>query len=118
MQVIEPPLEVLRVPEAVSLPFECLDFVDKALDGPAGDAMLEVIVQSGSVGAKGPPDPFECLDPRVHCIAAPDGEKLLRLFAVVQFPEKPQLLFHRMDLKKRLVDFEQRIEPGFPIWLQ
>ena len=94
MKVVEPEFKILRISEPVSLPFEGLDFVDETFDGATGDPVIEVVEQPGSIGGKGFSDPFECLDPLVHRIPAPDIEELFSLFSVVQFPEQSQLLFH------------------------
>ena len=53
MKVVEPQFKILRIPEPVSLPFEGFDFVDQALDGAAGDAMIEVVEKSGAVRRQG-----------------------------------------------------------------
>jgi len=73
MQVVEAQFEVLSIPEPVSLPFESLDFVNQALDGAAGDAVIEVVEEACAVRSKGFPHSLERLDPRAHGIPAPDG---------------------------------------------
>ncbi len=44
--MVETEFEILRISKPVSLPLEGLDFVYEALDGAAGDAMLEVVEKS------------------------------------------------------------------------
>ena len=62
MEVVETEFEILRISKSVSLPFEGLDFVYETLDGPAGDAMLEVVEKSSPVGPEGLAHSFERLD--------------------------------------------------------
>ena len=63
MQVVEPQFEVLSIPEPVSLSFESFYFVDQALDGATGDAMIEVVEKTGAVRGKGLSHSLEGLDP-------------------------------------------------------
>jgi len=50
--MVEPQFEVLSIPEPVGLPFESFDFVDQALDGATGDAVMEVVGKGSAVGGK------------------------------------------------------------------
>ncbi len=52
VKMVEPQFEILRIPEAVSLPFEGFDFVDQALDGAACDAVIEVVEKTGAIRGK------------------------------------------------------------------
>jgi len=63
MKMVEPQFEVLSIPEPVSLPFESFDFVDQALDGATGDAVIEVVEKAGAVGSKSLSHSLEGLDP-------------------------------------------------------
>ena len=104
--MVEPQFEIFSIPEPISLPFESFDFVDQTLDSATGDGMIEVVEKAGMVCGKGLDYLLEGLDPRVHCISAPDGEKLLGLLAIRLVPEQSQLLFHGVNLKKRTIDAE------------
>ena len=115
MKVVQPEFKILRVSKSVSLPFEGFDFVDQALDGTAGNAMIEEVEKSGAVPSKSFTYFFEGLDPRVHGVSTPDCEKLLGLFTIRLFPKESQLFLHRMNLEQRAVDLEKSIESGFAV---
>jgi len=118
MKVVELEFKILRIPEPVSLPFEGLDFVDQALDGATGDAMVKEVEKSAAVPGKGLAHFLEDLDPRVHRIPTPDAQKLLGLFEIGPFPEESELLFHGMNLKQRAVNLQKGIESGFAVRLK
>ena len=61
--MVEPQFEVFSIPEPVSLPFESFDFVDQALDGATGDAVIEVVEKTSAVGGKSLSHSLEGLDP-------------------------------------------------------
>jgi hypothetical protein len=94
MEVVETEFEILRISKPVSLLFERLDFVYETIDGPAGDAMLEVVEKSSPVGPEGLAHPFERLESGLHGVSAPHGKEFFGVFVVLLLPEEPQLLFH------------------------
>jgi len=61
--MVEPQFEVFCISEPVSLPFECFDFIDQALDRAAGNGMIEVVEKTGAVCGKGLAHLLEGLDP-------------------------------------------------------
>jgi len=87
MEVVEAEFEILRIPEAVSLPFEGFDLVYESFHSPRGNAMLEVAEKFSPVCSKCLTDPYECLASGSDGVFAPYGEELLSFFAIILFPE-------------------------------
>ncbi len=88
MKVVETEFEILRISEPVSLPFEGLDFVYQTLDGAAGDAMIEVVEKSSSIGPKGLAHSFERLDSGVAWRLCTRRQRIARPLCGPSFSQK------------------------------
>ena len=116
--MVQSELEIFRIPESISLPFQGFDFVVDAFDYGAGDGMPEVIEQPAPIAGQGLGDLGQVFDSGSERICTPSLQECPGRSEVLLFPEEPKLFLHGMDGEERLVGLEQSIEPGLPVWFQ
>ena len=92
--MVQSELEILLVPKPVGLPFEGFDFVVDPFDHGAGDRVLEVVEQAGSISGEGLGNFDEVFDSGLECILTPRLEECFCSVRVLFVPEQPELLLH------------------------
>ena len=118
MEMVQSELEIFLIPESVCLPFESFDLVVDALNETIGDEVFEIVKESSLVGPQGLGHSCKLFDSDLHGISAPHIEKGHCALKIIRLSEEPQLLFHGMSDKERLIGMEQGVETGFPVRLK
>jgi hypothetical protein len=118
MEMIESQFEIYQISEPIRLPFECFDFVIGTFNNGAGNGIFEIVEKPRFVPSQSFGHPGKRADSRAHGILGPHIKEALSTFKILAFPEEPQLLFHRMSNKKRLIGSKESIKSSLGIRLK